>query len=344
VSATAHDFDEFADFLHFFAAFDPDQARDSRGRWISSGSGDAAAASGKAKKTGKSEHDEKAAEAHRKAAEFHSKEVARRSELLKHARTKKDRERHAKAIEKHGYAALHHSEQAEKHRKMAEFSRKVEHPTLKNLGIDHSVVERGTVEAAERAIVLGGFGPHLARSPLERIDNHGPVSAAGRRTPNGVYAHPKARAGKISIKNTEAAARTFDRTESHWAKIGGRQQLGGEDVFSVSTLARTPEEMRQRTMVHELSHHIHLDEKDPLPVKHWRDIKKAYRKRVAVSDTEASLRHGAWVPSTYAMADHKEWFAELHTAYVFHGKELQAHDPEAYSLVQAVREARGMKP
>ena len=234
---TLDDLAEFGDFLRFCAAYDPDQARDERGRFASSGSSSAAAASGKAKKSGKAAHHAEAAEAHAKAAEFHAKEAARRAELAKKARTKKDCAHQLEAVEKHSNAAEHHNEQAALHAEKANPK-----PTLKKLGIPSKDVSPETVKNVEAGIAKAGYAPFLKKSPLKELVEHGAIEAMSLTEQHQVKiadAYEKLTGGKggeVDIADLRKASgvkpKAFDKSVSYWwndrkVQLG---QLQPEDV------------------------------------------------------------------------------------------------------------------
>jgi hypothetical protein len=106
--------------------------------------------------------------------------------------------------------------------------------------------------------------------------------------------------------------------------------------------------MQESTTIHELGHHIHLNGADPLDPALNRAIELAYMARVErqmdpkTGRPRVRVRGGAWVPSSYSRANHKEWFAETHSAFVQFPETLKAKDPEAFALIRRVRKARGM--
>lgn len=317
-----------------------DHPRDERGRFSSHGSTDAANASKVAHKKGDRESHKKASEAHAEAKEKHEAEAQRRDALSrKRSLPKEDRARHAKAAERHRAAASEHGKLAKYHAAAA--------PKLEDLGIAHSLSEADR-KPVEKAIQKGGYGHYLADHPLESVREHDAIGPNGeRQSSNGVYARPHEKGALpfISLKSMPDVEMTHMRAEKNWTKLGGRKPIGSPEVFSLSTLATTPEEMRERTMVHELGHHIHLDRNNPLSKETNRTIKDAYAARVESDEATKSQKRkpGAWVASAYAMSDHKEWFSETHAAYVYHPKELKKHDPEAFKLMARVRKERGIE-
>jgi hypothetical protein len=147
--------------------------------------------------------------------------------------------------------------------------------------------------------------------------------------------HPLYEGPKIDIQSRA----TID---AHW-KAASRQfakaQLGPK-TFGVYYLAGDADAFRERVLVHELGHHMHLDGKLSRALSD--EIGVAYRKRV--NPTTGHLHPGKWAASEYAMRNEMEWWAETHTAYVYHPEELRAADQEAYDLVSRVRVSRGLAP
>ena len=338
--------DELPEFLawlesvDYLAAFDPDQPRDERGRFSNLGSSDAASKSGKASKTGKAEDHKAAADAHAEAADNHAKEADRRRSLAAKSRKKADRERHLVAAEKHDDAAAHHREMAKTHAKAATPKPGAK---LTELGIINKNLSPDARAAAEKAISRAGLESYLKKQPLKYITHHASLVQAKKlglseddkknvRNANGVYLHSPGKPGKMSIKDDASLKETWDKMNG-----GDRAPLG--KVWAVSSKAKTAAELRERTIAHEMGHHLHDNPLDRLGLEHRVDIDTAFDARV---DDEGKLRPGAFTVSKYARASSHEWFAETHSAFVYHPKELRRKDPEAYDLVKRVREARGL--
>lgn len=275
-----------------------------------------------------------ASRAHADAAAQHTREGARLSKLASKA---------PKALQgRLRTAAGKQAQIAAEHRSLAKYHSTAA-PTLEELGIKHDLSDKAK-RGVERAVQRGGFGAYLREHPITEVREHGATTtgpAGERQAANGVYSHPKSLGGAalVSLKAEAGVKVAFDKAQAKWAKQGGPAKLGSDKLFSLSTLAKTVEGMRERTMVHELSHHIHLDKRNPLAPKLDKAIESAYNARV---DANKSVKPGAWTPSVYSRGNHKEWFAEVHAAYVFHPKALERNDPEAYRLIQRVRRARGM--
>jgi len=106
----------------------------------------------------------------------------------------------------------------------------------------------------------------------------------------------------------------------------------GPNAWTVRSEKDTPEEKRKAVTVHELSHHMHLN--GALSGELHTKINEHFDKIVAGKQ---------WVPSTYARTNEKEWFAEAHTAYVYHRAELRVNDPAGFEIVKRVRKFYGMR-
>jgi hypothetical protein len=329
--------DTYAGPLNVFAWSEDDHPRDANGRFSSHGTRDAGEASKQARKKKTSESHKAASHAHQEAAGKHRAEAERRRTLARKKRLP------ASERKKHEAAAARHEAAAKEHEKLSAYHRDVA-PSLEDLGVEHKLGAESK-RTVEGAIAKGGYGRFLRKSPLGSVEEHSldPNEHGVIRSANGVYARPKKGSEDkpfVSLKNIEGVEVAHARSEKKWAKLGRRAGPGDPETFSLSTLAKTPEEMRERTMVHELGHHIHLSRSDPLPKALDKEIVKAYAARV--NGVTKEPREGAWIASVYARGDHKEWFAETHSAYVYHGKELKKRDPEAFDLMRRVRQCRGM--
>ncbi|MBU6429312.1 MAG: hypothetical protein KGR26_09900, partial [Cyanobacteria bacterium REEB65] len=176
---------------------------------------------------------------------------------------------------------------------------------LKRLGIEHRKVTHAARDSIENAIQRGGFEPYLAKQPLTRIAEHKSF------TVNGSYA---IRGGKmiISLNRRQHFENVVVRTEQERARLGLAKAIGHENTFSISKLADDGAAMQERTSVHELGHHIHMNTADPLSPELRAKIKSAYRERVSLQNT---ANPGHFVVSKYALSNEYEWWAETHAAY-----------------------------
>jgi hypothetical protein len=105
------------------------------------------------------------------------------------------------------------------------------------------------------------------------------------------------------------------------------QELIWGQMSKVSTAAATPEEAVQRTLVHELGHHIHrkLGDIDPMQFNIiFRGV-------------------GSNAVSNYAKTRGSEYFAESFSAYTFHRTELFFHDQLGYDMMERVLKALGIE-
>ena len=119
---------------------------------------------------------------------------------------------------------------------------------------------------------------------------------------NGVYG-PKAEHLRINAARSDFVGEAFRPGKT----------------FAVSKSGASPIEAAQRTLVHELAHHLHLDgaraDIDPI-------VQKAY------SDPKARPI------SRYGSTSAPEYFSESFAAYHFHKSDLKKHDPVGYRMIQ----------
>jgi hypothetical protein len=207
---------------------------------------------------------------------------------------------------------------------------------LAKLNIGHKLGEQ-TQGVIERAIRRGGFHHYLGDHPIARIEEH----SNKEMSYSGAYARMRGpRAAElpfISLKNAEGFAASHASLQRAYAAQGIKKEIGS--AFTISSIAETPAEMRERTMVHELGHHLHLDPHNPLPIELRGRIAAAYNERVG---RDKRARRGKFIVSAYAADSEDEWFAETHSAYVHHGAALEKADPDAHALIRDVRAARGL--
>ena len=101
------------------------------------------------------------------------------------------------------------------------------------------------------------------------------------------------------------------------------------ELSSISAAAQTEREAVERTLVHELAHHISL-------------FLGALREEAIASFREAQLVefHSGErrFVSTWAMTSEDEYFAECWTAWFFERQTLEALDPRGYRLIEQVLE------
>ncbi len=95
-------------------------------------------------------------------------------------------------------------------------------------------------------------------------------------------------------------------------------------IEGVHSAAKTPLEASERTLVHELGHHLH---------------------NVGGKKVEALIQQAfaARNPITkYADINWKEYFSESHSAWVYHREDLRLHDPVGFKMVEDVRKMLGI--
>ncbi len=192
-----------------------------------------------------------------------------------------------------------------------------------------------------KAIEEAGFAPFLEKHPLGDM-NEGGRGVGGRAM--GVYARTmRPFSGEtihteINLKKDMSSALGSIRAQTTDAVVG----LGVFNVNTVSGRHMTEDDLYHSVIIHEISHHLHLHD----------NLDQGGRGTPADRDWDARVHshhwkgkaQGSWVPSIYARTNHKEWFAEAHTAYVLHNKEFKENDPVGYALVRERRVMKGMKP
>jgi hypothetical protein len=62
-----------------------------------------------------------------------------------------------------------------------------------------------------------------------------------------------------------------------------------------------------------------------------------------IVDAHKASRRAHSAVSLYALSDHREWFAETHSAYVMHGDELKQKRPQDWALMRDVRRHMGLE-
>lgn len=185
-------------------------------------------------------------------------------------------------------------------------------------GIHAKRLEVGEGVTAEQAnAALSVLSPTelklLQRRPLGTLSFE-PTVFAGRTPLNGVYYHFTANLG-VSV--------------SRGAHTYGQAWAAGE-VWSVSKAAAGAAEALQRTVVHELGHHLHIS----LGASANQIVHDAFGR---------ALTAGRFI-TQYSRQNHFEYFAENYAAYRFHRESLRAHDPNGLAMVEAVLRLHGIEP
>jgi hypothetical protein len=106
-----------------------------------------------------------------------------------------------------------------------------------------------------------------------------------------------------------------------------RQPFRVGRTYAVSNVGATPTDAMKRTLVHELAHHVAEVGGNEVRSLIVQSLRRAPRQRVI---------------TRYASERTEDYWAEIFTAYTFHPRLLQRHDPEGYNLVRAVRRQVGM--
>jgi hypothetical protein len=200
-------------------------------------------------------------------------------------------------------------------------------PTSRGFEVGRHVTDLRSVLTAEQTgealsvFNRAGVLDFLERKPLSSLDlkDRVEVQVRGRkRDVLGVYygtARPPldGPAGRLEV--VAAAGRS---------PIG--QQIGSGRIWGVHNAAGTEAEQLQRFLIHEVSHHLH---RRGGPVAD-RLIKQAFN------------RNGHGAVTEYGRDIHSEYFAESHSAFVFHRDALRRLDPVGYDMVVQVRQLLGI--
>jgi SPP1 gp7 family putative phage head morphogenesis protein len=201
---------------------------------------------------------------------------------------------------------------------------------LSELGIRSTLDKAGT-QIAEMGIARAEIRKYLKTAPLSGI---GPMSE--QQTANGLYYPGLQKLELNSAEHFEAG-----HADDLWyeKRVGRKLAVGDPETWSMSSLGTSPGDKRQRTLVHELGHHVHINAAKRLPGRLEQEIRDAFHARV---NEDGETRPGKWVVSKYSKTNEFEWFAETHTAYVYESATLKARDPEAFNLMRRVRAMRGL--
>lgn len=146
----------------------------------------------------------------------------------------------------------------------------------------------------------------LEKKPLESLK-----LAKLKRNINGSYEWGARTKGRLLVHS--------ERENSH-----GESLVPGK-IWSVSKAGVSAVEAMQRTLVHELGHHVHI----------------AYRIQVDMLIRKAFARSTSRI-TRYANWDHQEYFAESFAAYSFARDTLKNHDPNGFAMVESVRKMLGL--
>jgi len=164
---------------------------------------------------------------------------------------------------------------------------------------------------ALQALADNGLLPYLERQPLEGI-------ALKRKLARRVGGQYSASAKVLAVDGAREA-HTFG------------QVFEAGKSWSVSSAAKTVGEATQRTLIHEVAHHIHLGSTGTL-----RDetVDKKIRSFFDREDKKPITE--------YAGVNPQEYWAESFAAYRFHRAELREHDPVGFAMVEEVLRLRGI--
>lgn len=137
----------------------------------------------------------------------------------------------------------------------------------------------------------------------------------------GLYSNENLRGGQSFLKVSKDAKNHAQIELPH----------GSSPIGSAHQIAETVNDQFGAILTHEWGHavHMHPDGEQLAAIDH--NIRAAFR----APDREQI--------SEYANADHREYFAESYTAYVYHKAELRRDAPKAYRMVELVLSLRGIK-
>jgi SPP1 gp7 family putative phage head morphogenesis protein len=178
-------------------------------------------------------------------------------------------------------------------------------------GGDHSIVTEHV-----HALGLSSF---LRKKPLKELH----VSSDIGRSDEQIRRDEKT--GKKSVSQGRYSARTgklslrVPRPKSTY----GKEFRPGES-HSISSAAKTEKDAIQRTVTHEVAHHLYWHGDHNVERTIW----EAYRRGNPIT------RYGA--------SSAGEYFAESFAAYHYHPDALREHDPVGWNMVQRVLHANGM--
>lgn len=184
--------------------------------------------------------------------------------------------------------------------------------------------------AIHTIVESSGLAGVLRSHPLDRI-------SVGASAPGGSYWQPQGSRPLIAIPGykdrTGPSPIPITPPEYPLARQGGRNVPMAHNVETPgASHDRRPggPDGQARTLVHELGHHVHLTvlgEASP----HDAEARRLHASAVARQDAV----------SKYALVNHKEYFAEVHTAYVWRNAELKEQRPEDYEFMRKARIAAG---
>ena len=149
-----------------------------------------------------------------------------------------------------------------------------------------------------------GFQEFLHDNPFQLILKQS-VEYGGRQA-NGFYNFATKQAEVSLTREASSYQQTFEQ----------------QAFFSISTLAKTPTEAIQRTLIHEAGHHLHSV---------LRSTDTALFKITMLAPTMSAL-------SQYGTQTQLEYFAESIAAYIFHRTELMVYDSFGYGIIKKVLE------
>jgi hypothetical protein len=172
-----------------------------------------------------------------------------------------------------------------------------------HLGQDH-------IDRLTQIFVDMGAAPWLEQYPFSRLELAHNVFYDGRLA-SGVYSY---KTGILQIATTRA------KSEYGYA-------FQWQNIYSVSSAGETQFQATQRTLVHELGHHLHA-------VLAHMDM-ELFRET-----TRAVILRGG---TTYSRDNHLEYFAETFALYTFYPTELLVKDMDGYGMIELALERVGLE-
>jgi hypothetical protein len=155
-----------------------------------------------------------------------------------------------------------------------------------------------------------GVAGWLEQNPFSSLE-FSPSITIGTREYGGWYDFP-----------TQSAAIALSKTPDEY----GQELIWGK-ISKLGVAAATPDEAVQRTLVHELGHHIHK--------KLGNMDSRAFNMIV-----RAVTSNGG---SHYSRKNGLEYFAESFSAYTFHRTELIFHDQLGYDMIERALKTLGIE-
>jgi SPP1 gp7 family putative phage head morphogenesis protein len=175
-----------------------------------------------------------------------------------------------------------------------------------------SNVSAAQQQVAFDALADYGLLPFLERQPLDRLEL---VRTIRPPKVQGLY-YPSVK--RVVLRMKEPAQRSWNGTF-----VPGKS-------FTCAEAAETWTESVRRNALHEVGHHIHLSIHPSLGDRST--VRNFYQR---------ALKANTFI-TRYAATDEDEYFAECFSAYKLYPKELEAHDPGGFRMVESVLRSQGI--